>query len=371
MPPSLPVGPGQCPSPYRRHRPAAAAEHPQREAGKPPTLRLRQARHRPPAAGGAGACRGRAPPRLTRQRQPPATPSEPTAPEEGGAGGGFADKPAAPSGPADRPGRAAGRARYLLSGRRRRRLRLFCSSDVKMAARSGAGSPPPQHAPPSRPPPYWLGPYRRTLIGRPPAPQLLGEPERAAGAGLGCCKCRQRLAPRGLAVLALQPGLAAHPFRGNRGAWGGWPAGLPRRGRVWEAGPRGKAAPPWLPASVQDLPQLCEANAGRGLHLCEANASARAGPAVCPALSPALSPACPQPGASPVRGGLGFLFLPLDDVRSYTLTCRPQEPSVGLWLTLPQCLLENGVSLCSCVASAVSLDVTGAWLQRGFCHSPR
>lgn len=224
LPPSLPAGPGQCPSPYRRHRPAAAAEHPQREAGKPPTLRLRQARHRPPAAGGAGACRGRAPPHLTRQRQPPATPSEPTAPGEGGAGGGFAEKPAAPSAPAGRPGRAAGRARYLLSGQRRRRLRLFCSSDVKMAARSGAGSPPPQHAPPSRPPPYWLGPQRRALIGRPPAPQLLGEPERAAGAGLGLRKPGQRLTPRGLAVLALQPGRAAHPSRGNRGAWGGWPA---------------------------------------------------------------------------------------------------------------------------------------------------
>lgn len=72
------------------------------------------------------------------------------------------------SGPLGAPHTLADRpspGRYLRSGRRRRRLRLFCLSDVKMAARSGAGPPPPR---PQAPP---LHRARLTLLARPALPR--------------------------------------------------------------------------------------------------------------------------------------------------------------------------------------------------------
>lgn len=152
---------------------------------------------------------------------------------------------------------AAGRPRYLMSGRHPPRLRLFCSSGIKMAARRGAGPPPPQRAPPA-PPSYWLGSQCRALIGRPPAPLLLGEPRRAE-----VPQARTRLC-----IPAWPPAPAA-----------GTGPGAAR----W--GERGLAPP-----SVRRI-------SGRGLHLCEANVSARA--------VPAEHPGVPRP----VQDGFGFLFL--------------------------------------------------------------
>lgn len=92
---------------------------------------------------------------------PPAVQSPPTPPPYSPNGdrplppaGGLPRSPAPPAGGPDP-------SRYLGSGRRRRRLRLFCLSDVKMAARSGAGPPPPR---PEAPPRHRA---RLTLLAQP------------------------------------------------------------------------------------------------------------------------------------------------------------------------------------------------------------
>lgn len=100
----------------------------------------------PPQSPGPHPPRSRAPP-----TPPPYSPNgdRPLPPA-----GGLPRSPAPPAGGPDP-------SRYLGSGRRRRRLRLFCLSDVKMAARSGAGPPPPR---PEAPPRHLA---RLTLLARP------------------------------------------------------------------------------------------------------------------------------------------------------------------------------------------------------------
>lgn len=269
--------PGQRPPPSRYAPPTALPRPPpdarscrraspagSRAAASP---LLRRSGHRPPAAGGAGACRVEGPTAPhTPAAAPAAAPSEPTAPEEGGPEGGPAASPPRARGAerALRVARASGRTRPLPDGR----PAPAAASPLLFLRRQDGGAvrgrPSPTQARPTLPP--------ASLLARPSLPRadwttasaaVARGAGRAAGAGQGRPGgARAPLGPSGppRPRSASRPGSVSLPRR-----WGA-PA--------WEAGPQEEAAPLWLPASARDLPQPCEAKTGPGLHLCQASASA-------------------------------------------------------------------------------------------------